>query len=135
MKRLVAYLALLCLPLHSWAIDKRVIPSGSKVFVESSDGFEIYLAAAFQKKKVPLVIVGNRERADFILEAQSKHEEKNWASKIFLNHRDTSEAAVRLIRASDGEVVWAYAVHKKNSVRAHQSTAEACAKHIKEMIR
>lgn len=135
MKYLFVCLLLLVLPFHAEAIDKKVIPSGSKVFVESSDGFDIYLAAAFQKKKVPLVVVSDREKADFILEAQSRHEEKGWASKIFLNHRDTSEAAVRLIRASDGEVVWAYAVHKKNSVRAHQSTAEACAKHIKEMIR
>ena len=32
------------------------------------------------------------------------------------------------------EVVFAYSVHKANSVRGKQSTGEACAKHLKEKI-
>ena len=40
---------------------------------------------------------------------------------------------MKLIHKGSEEVIWAYAVHKKNSVRANQSTAEACAKHLKSI--
>jgi len=66
-------------------------------------------------------------------EGVAQHEDKNWASKIFLGHRDASEATIKLINARTGDVVYAYAVHKKNSMRANQSTAEACAKHLKKI--
>jgi hypothetical protein len=33
-----------------------------------------------------------------------------------------------------GEIVFAYSVNKKNSAHGKQSTAEACAKHLKEAI-
>jgi len=31
-----------------------------------------------------------------------------------------------------GEMVYAYAVHKKDSAHGQRSTAEACAKHLKD---
>jgi hypothetical protein len=33
-----------------------------------------------------------------------------------------------------GAIVFAYAVNKKNTMHGHQTTAEACAKHLKEQI-
>jgi hypothetical protein len=41
---------------------------------------------------------------------------------------------VKLVEIKSGEIVWAYAVHKKNSARGSQSTAEACAKHMKGAV-
>lgn len=110
------------------------IPAGSKVFVDAEKGFDTYLAAALQKKNVPVTVVADKDKADYVLTGSSMHEDKNWASKIFLGHRDTTEATVKLIDLKSGEIVWAYAVHKKNSVRGNQSTAEACAKHMKDAV-
>jgi len=113
----------------------KTIPAGSTIYVDAADGFDVYMAAAIQKKKVPVSVVTDREKADYVLEALAHHEEKGWASKIFLGHRDSTDATVRLINIKTGDVVWAYAVHKKNSFRANQSTAEACAKHLKKVVR
>jgi len=43
------------------------IVSGSKVYITPMDGFESYLAAALNKKKVPLVAVGDPAFADYII--------------------------------------------------------------------
>ena len=111
------------------------IPPGSKIYVDADGSFSTYLSAALQKKKVPVTVVANSEKADYVLSGTSQHEEKSWASKVFLSHRDTTEASVKLVHVKSSEVVWAYNVHKKNSARGHQSTAEACAKHFKEVVK
>ena len=59
----------------------RLIPRNSKIYIApiqaedpmnlKSEGFEYYLAAAFRKKNVPLVIVADRSQADFIIEGTS----------------------------------------------------------------
>jgi hypothetical protein len=41
---------------------------------------------------------------------------------------------VSLSRMLSGNLVFAYNVDKSNAARANQSTAEACAKHLKEAI-
>ncbi len=110
------------------------IPPGSKIYVEAEKGFDTYLIAALDKKKVPLTVVSDKDKADFRLEAMSSHEEKGFASKVFLGHRDSSDATMKLVNVKTSEVVYAYSVHKKNSARANQSTAEACAKHLKEAM-
>jgi TolB-like protein len=129
---LLLVLAASCCLFSADAMKK--IPAGSKIFVDADKGFDIYLDAALQKKNVPVKVMEDKDKADYILTGSSLHEDKNWASKIFLGHRDTSEATVKLVDAKSGELVWAYAVHKKNSVHGNQSTAEACAKHLKDAI-
>lgn len=132
MNRLIFGLVLGCFAIQA---QDKVIAKGSNIYVEAEKGFDIYLTAALQKKKVPVQVVDSKERADYVLVGNSSHEEKGWASKVFLNHRDSSDAAVKLVDAKNGDIVWSYVVHKKNSVRAHQSTAEACAKHLKEVVK
>jgi hypothetical protein len=117
----------------AFAQDRR-IPAGSKIYVEAEKGFDTYITAALDKKKVPLVVVADKEKADFVLAAASSFEEKSFASKVFLGHRDSSDATMKLVNVKSGEVVFAYSVHKKNSARGNQSTAEACAKHLKEAM-
>lgn len=110
------------------------IPAGAKMYVDAEKGFDSYLIAALTKKKVPLQVVADKSAAEYVIEGYANHEDKNWASKVFLGHRDTSEATIKVIYLKTSEVVYAYAVHKKNSVRANQSTAEACAKHLKSIV-
>ena len=134
MNRTLAILAILAMATLFGTAQVKKIPAGSRIYVDAEKGFDAYLTAALGKKKVPVAVVADKEKADYVLEGLSTHEEKGWASKVFLGHRDTSEATIKLIDIKSGEVVYAYAVHKKNSVRANQSTAEACAKHLKEAI-
>jgi hypothetical protein len=43
------------------------LKSGSTIFIEPMDGYETYLAAAIVKKHVPLAVVLDRDKADYII--------------------------------------------------------------------
>lgn len=117
------------------ALDKP-IPRGARVFIAPVEGgFETYLAAGIQQKKVPVVVVGSREKADFEIAAVAESEKAGWAKMLFAGSANSmEEAGIKITNIKTDEVVFAYAVHKSNSVRGKQSAAEACAKHMKEKI-
>lgn len=115
--------------------DGKSIPVGAKIYVEASDGFDTYLAAALQKKKVPVVVVAEKEKADYELQGVSDHQKAGWAKVIFLGQIHSDEqASIRLVDLKTSEVVFAYAVNKKNSLHGRQTAAEACAKHMKDAM-
>ena len=53
------------------------IKSGSTVYIEPMDGYETYLAAAFTKKHVPLIVVADRDKADYIVHCTVNHIDMN----------------------------------------------------------
>ena len=110
------------------------IERGSKVFIEPMDGFESYLAAAILKKNVPLIVVDDKAKADFIVSGTSHIERASWAKTIFISGAPQAGASISIKNAKSGDLVFAYAVDKFNAARANQSTAEACAKHLKNYI-
>jgi hypothetical protein len=115
--------------------DKRTIPAGSKIYVNSNNGFEIFIQAAFQSKHVKAVIVSTPEQADYILESSIFHAQEATATQKIAGTYILSEAAFKLTSKS-GEVIWAYAATKGPfSHGPKQAVAEACAKHLKEIIR
>jgi hypothetical protein len=109
------------------------IAAGSKVYIASMDGFETYLKAAIVKKHVALELVEQREKADYELTGVSESK-KAGAAKILImgSIHSREEASIRMTNIKSGEVVYAYSVHKENSAHGKQSTAEACAKHLKD---
>jgi hypothetical protein len=48
-------------------------------------------------------------------------------------HSD-EQASVKLVDLKSGDIVFAYAVNKKNSMHGRQTAAEACAKHMKDAV-
>ncbi len=112
------------------------IPAGSKLFIAPMDGFKTYVKAAVQKKKVPLVIVEQRDAADFELSGSSESQKASTAKKvIMLDWRSKEQASIKLVDIKSSEVVFAYSVHKSSSAHGKQSAAEACAKHLKEAVK
>jgi hypothetical protein len=111
------------------------LPPGCKVYIEPMDGFENYLAAALQKKKVQVAVVANREAADFVITGTAQHEKAGWAKVAFQGsiHSD-DQASISVVNRETSAVVFAYAVNKKNTLHGEQTTAEACAKHIQAHI-
>lgn len=112
------------------------IPPGSKVFIAPmGDGFEKDLIEALRAKKVPLRVVSDRSTADFEITGASESKKAGAAKKIFLGSWHSSEqASITVTNLKSGEAVWAYAVNKSDSAHGKRSTAEACAKHLKEKI-
>lgn len=116
--------------------SKPAVESGSKVFIAPMEGgFNTYLIAAFSKKGVPLTVVGDREKADYEITGAAESQKAGWA-KVLLTRQtgSTEEASINVVNIKSGEVVFAYAVNKASSVHGKQSSAEACAKHLKGRI-
>ena len=112
-----------------------------KIYIAPQNGFESYLAGAFTKKNVPAQMVQAPESADFILSAapvQQKPESAGgkiarclFASCAGIEGSQT--ASVSLVNTKTNAVVWAYNVRKAGSSN-FQSSAEACAKHLKSWL-
>jgi len=112
------------------------IPKGAKVYIGPVEGgYDIYLAAAMHKKEVPIVLVTDRAKADFELSGVSESEKAGWAKIVFWGNTSSREqASVKIVNLKTDTVVWGYNVNKGSSARGKQSSAEACAKHLKEKI-
>src|ERR1700746_210654 len=112
------------------------IPSGAKVFVGPiTDGFDTFLKDAIAKKKVPVQLVASRDQADYEITGTAETQKAGAAKKIILgNWHSREEARVTVSNVKSGEVVWAYSVHEEASTHGKRSSAEACAKHLKEAI-
>ncbi len=112
------------------------IPAGSKIYIAPiPGGFEHYIAAGILKKKVNVVLVNDRAKANYEISGVSESEKAGWAKMLFMGSEASREqASVQVVDLKTSEVVFAYSVHKANSVRGKQSAGEACAKHLKDKI-
>jgi hypothetical protein len=118
----------------STPLTTRIMP-GSTVYIVPMDGFDTYLAAALQKKKVPLIAVGNENQATYIIKGTSDEKKAGWAKMIFMGDMHSDNAAsIQMFDRKSSAIVFAYAVNKKSTLHGQQTTAEACAKHLKEQI-
>ena len=117
-------------------METRKIPSGSKFYIAPIEGgYDIFLAAAIQEKKVPIVVVTDESKADYEISGVSESEKAGWAKMLFIGSQQSAEeASIKVVNLKSGNVVYAYNVNKRNSVRGKQSSSEACAKHLKERI-
>ncbi len=115
-------------------VSTKIMP-GSSVYIEPMNGFENYLAAALEKKDVPLIPVASEGQARYIIRGTSDEKKAGWAKMAFTGQIHSDDAAsVQMFDRTSGAIVFAYAVNKKNTLHGQQTTAEACAKHLKEQI-
>jgi hypothetical protein len=115
-------------------VKKKIAPN-SKVFLSPMDGFEDELKTAIEKKKVPVVLVTDKAQADYVITGTSETEKAGTAKKVvMLNWHSNEQASITVVDNKSGDVVFAYSVNKKSSAHGKRSTAEACAKHLKEEI-
>ena len=117
-------------------ITDEKLPAGARLFLApTANGFELYVAAGLEKKKVPVVIVTDRDKADYEMSAVSDSDKAGWAKMLFLGSQQTNEtASIKIVNLQTGNIVFAYSVNKTNSIRGKQSAGEAVAKHINEKI-
>jgi hypothetical protein len=115
--------------------------SNPKIYIAPQGGFESFLAGAFTKKNVPAQMVQTGEGADYILiPAPVEQKPESAGGKIArcmfaycAGIEGSQTASVSLIDARTKAVVWAYNVRKGGSSN-FQSSAEACAKHLKNWL-
>jgi hypothetical protein len=131
-KKYIALLLLAC-SLGTMA-QSRHIEKNATVYIEPMGGFETYLAAAILKKNVPLSVTDDKAKADYIITSTSHTEKAGWAKTVFISGAPQSDASISVKDAKTGILEYAYSVDKFNARHADQSTAEACAKHLKGFI-
>jgi hypothetical protein len=121
------------------AADKdngKTIPAGAKVYITPSDGFETNLKAALEAKQVPLTVVDDKETADYEIVSHAETQKASTAKKIFMGSwHSKEEASIQVNDLKSGDVVFAYAYHADNSAHGRKSSAESCAKHLKEKVK
>lgn len=119
----------------STPVSSAKIPSGSKVYVAPMGGFENYVIAGMLKKKVPVTIVADRDKAEYEIRGAAETEKAGWAKMLFLSSQNSNEqASINVTEIKTGTVVFAYSVNKLNSARGKQSAGEAIGKHLNEAM-
>ena len=139
------------------------IRSGATIYIEPMDGYETYLAAAIAEKHVPVVVVTEKAKAQFVVrstvaqnrpstpdtvinnsasvsEGDSPHQQA-WNSGIALGAQGverrkalgSSDVSLAVVDPQTSAIVFAYS-SGKGGTRQLQKTAEDCAKHLKEFI-
>jgi hypothetical protein len=125
--------------------------TGSTVYIAPMDGYETYLAAAIVKKQVPLVIVADKDKAEFTITSNVSQRAPTTPAVVINNTNGVNNnsphsgypapgsfgrtnASISVIDNHSSQVAFAYAVGKAANTNQLQSTAEACAKHLKEFI-
>jgi hypothetical protein len=138
--------------------------SGSTVFIEPMGGYETYLAAALMKKHVPLVVVTDKDKAEFVITSTISHKDAAQPG-VVINNRVSANAGSNngnndawnqgwnsgsgypsrsaslghtnaSVSVVDAKTSQIVFAHSAGSFHANQvqKTAEDCAKHIKEFI-
>jgi hypothetical protein len=130
-----AVAGLMLVPVPRTSAEERTIAPGSKVFLAPSGGFETHLKAALEAKKVPLTVVESRDAADFEITSHAETQKASTAKKIFMgSFHSKEEASIQVSDVKSGDVVFAYSYHTDNSAHGQKSSAESCAKHLKEKM-
>ena len=88
--------------------DDRIIPRGSKIFIdEIGENLDMYLKAEIVKKKIAVRIVSDPERADYILTGVAEgNEERKWHEGWLTEEKDHVTGAIQLLNR-EGDFVWA----------------------------
>ena len=117
--------------------DPTYIQGGSRVYVadiQGLPGFENNLVAAFQKKRVNLIVVADRSQADFEINGFAQSQEAGWARDPFGSGPPESEASMQLVNLQTGVVAYAGASYKVNPRNGNKSTAEHLAKNLRQKM-
>lgn len=112
------------------------ITRDSTVYIDDMNGFEHYLASALRKKSVPLIVVADPMRADYIIFGVSDTKRAGWAKMFFLaDGRSGEMASITMVNRKSKVVVFADSSHRYSALRGQRSTAEKLAKYLGKKIK
>jgi hypothetical protein len=81
--------------------------AGAKIFIAPMRGnLRPFITAEIVKKKLPLVVVTDKDKAEYILAGSFKKGDGKWNHTAF-GVTDKNEGGVRLISVKDKRLVWA----------------------------
>jgi hypothetical protein len=88
--------------------EKHRIPDGSKVYIEAMEGeLHTHLAANMTKKKLPVVLVTDKNEADYVIIGAALKRDDKWHQTVFGTGRDRNEGSIQVFSTKDRAMVWA----------------------------
>ncbi len=112
------------------------ISSGAKLYIEPMNGFESYLTAAILAKRVPVSVVPDKAKADYVAAGTFKQEtgsSSGWVSIIRPTHSQTNySASVSIIEQKTDSVIFAYSTQRSATHNASKEVAEDWAIHLRD---
>ncbi len=102
------------------------IKSGATVYLDPKGGFDSFLAAAIMRYNVPLVVVGDKDKAEYIIITSDIHqiEYDGWS--------DTS-ASITVMDARTSQIIIAFSASTKRF--GVKGIAEKCAEQLKQYMK
>jgi hypothetical protein len=129
-KLLIAFAFTFLFSFAAFAQDGNRIPANSKVYVADMEGFETYVSAALQKKKIPVLIVTDRSQADFEVKGNVDKQKAGWAKTIFWSPLPSIDATMQIVNVKTGVVVFTNSSSKATARRGRKGSAEHLAKNL-----
>jgi hypothetical protein len=110
------------------------IPNGSKIFInEMPEDFHTFMAAAFKDTEMPLLIVTDKDKADFEMSGTAAPGKQNsWARVIFAGQTGSKESAsITISNLKTSGVVFSAASDRGNARRGKRSVANKMARELR----
>lgn len=118
-----------------------------KIYLDPDDQFSAYFSAALQKKKVPVTITTDPNRADYTAQFQARDNNGSLLKDVLstlaganYNNNSSNEVVMTIVNAKTKDVVFSYTCRKQsqNMDAANAlatSVAECLAKHWKDTFK
>jgi len=110
------------------AFSQGQLSTGSKLFIEPMNGFENYLTAAVQAKRVPVTIVLDKSHADYIVMGSWRETNGgttgNGSIVAPIKHRINNSASISIVDPKTTAVVFAYSASRSETHDASKQLAE-----------
>lgn len=119
---------------------------GSKIYLDPNDSFSSYFSAALQKKKVPVTVTVDPNKADYTVKFQTNNSNGSVIEGItramntgMYNAGASGQVTMSIIDVQSKDVVFSYTCRKPNRFSGDDpstatSVAECLAKHWKDKL-
>lgn len=114
------------------------IPNGSKIYInEMPEDFHTFMAAAFKDTELPLLIVTDKDKADFEMSGTAAASKSNsWARVIFAGQTGSKESAsITISNVKTSVVVFSAASDRGNARRGKRSVANKMARELRDDLK
>lgn len=115
--------------------QSNAIPVDAKINVAAMpDSYHHYIKHAIEDKYVPVTVVQNRADADFEITGTSQSWRAATPNILSESWRTAESASIKVENLKSRVIVFAYSYFAANTAHGRRTSAESCAKHLKEKI-
>jgi ABC-type uncharacterized transport system substrate-binding protein len=114
------------------------IPVDSKIFIaDMAEDFHTFMAAALKDVDIKLLVVTDKEKADFEMTGTAKPSQRNsWARVIFAGQTGSKESAsITISNLKTSVVVFSAASDRSNARRGTRSVANKMARELRDKLK